>query len=222
MDAFAVFAAVILIIVIIALFFLGWCKYARDHPSGCADSGVSNTIKNAIGNTSIRPRGNYPHPAAASAEAVPATKHKANALVLSCMDYRYISETVDYLYGRNNENDFDYFVLAGASLGYNQSKNGCDASWSKSYEEHIRLALKLHHIEEIIVVDHMDCGYYKAVYGDMVDTPQKEQDKHKMNIHNFIATLKASTEFGALRYTGLLITPNLGGVTFKVVYEEDV
>lgn len=146
--------------------------------------------------------------------------HKANSLVLSCIDYRFIGQTMDYLYGINNKNDFDYFVLAGASLGYNQSID-TSGIWSSTYEEHIRIAIKLHHIKEIIVIDHMDCGYYSAIYGEEVNTPQKEEYKHKYNINKFIDTLKTNREFSYLSYTGLLLkVDDENKIKFNVIYED--
>jgi len=146
--------------------------------------------------------------------------HNANSLVLSCIDYRFIGPTMDYIYGLNNKNDFDYFVLAGSSLGYNQSID-TSGIWSITYEEHIRIAIKLHHIKEIIVIDHMDCGYYSAIYGEEVNTPEKEEYRHKYNINKFIDTLKNNPEFSYLSYTGLLINvDDENNLKFNVIYED--
>ena len=127
--------------------------------------------------------------------------HQAKTLVLSCMDYRFINDTIKYL-NIHREGDFDYFVLAGSSLGYNESREGSDPSWFKTFEEHVDLAIKLHGITEIIVVDHMDCGYYKAVYGDQVDTPDKEERKHNFNLHKFVRLMKP--KYDKLSYKLLL------------------
>lgn len=147
--------------------------------------------------------------------------HKGNALVLSCMDYRFISETIEYLYGRNNQNDFDYFVLAGASLGYNESiKHKEPGAWAKSYEEHIDLALKMHHISEIIVIDHMNCEMYKRIYGKRVNTPERERDKHIENIRKLIETMKSKHKYSTLTYVGILVeTHELAdhGVSFNII-----
>lgn len=152
----------------------------------------------------------------------------AKALVLSCMDFRFIGPTINYLYNRNQAYDFDYFVLAGASLGYNESKesysteeipNKVDQCWHEAYEDHIRLAQKLHNITEIIVIDHMDCGYYRAIYE--IETPQQEMEKHQYNIHKFIQTLKSDPEFSIFKYTGILVKINSEpNMVFEVLYED--
>jgi hypothetical protein len=155
-------------------------------------------------------------------------KHQAHALVLSCMDYRFIGPTIKHLYKRNNAFDFDYFVLAGASLGYNESKEPeptieipevTSRSWYMAFEDHLRLARRLHDIRELICVDHEGCAMYHAIYGEEVDTHVKEIHKHEYNIHKFIETLKNNPEFNDLKYTGLLIKVE-DPLRFRVIYEE--
>ena len=128
--------------------------------------------------------------------------HGAKTLVLSCMDYRFINDTIKYL-NQHREGNFDYFVLAGASLGYNESKEGDVKDWTKTFEEHVDIAIQSHGITEIIVVDHMDCAYYKMIYGDAVDTAEKEERKHDFNLHKFIRLMKKG-KYSELEYKLLL------------------
>lgn len=137
--------------------------------------------------------------------------HKANSLVLSCIDYRFISETIQHLYGINEANDFDYFVLAGASLGYNESVNHVEGTgpWAATYEEHIGLAIQLHNITEIIVIDHMDCGYYKAIYNNSSNFTSNKEERalHAFNINKFIEHLKLQTITAPIdTYRGLIVS----------------
>ena len=154
--------------------------------------------------------------------------HQASALVLSCMDYRFIEKTMEFLYQRNNAFDFDYFVLAGASLGFNASTQPeqtieipevTSHSWHDAFLDHVRLARKLHNIRQIICIDHNFCGMYRAVYGEEVNTPEQEAHKHEYNIHKFIQTMKDNPEFSDLSYTGLLIQVE-EPLRFEVIYEE--
>lgn len=158
-------------------------------------------------------------------------EHKAKSLVLSCMDYRFISQTVDYLNGTTGYNNYDYFVLAGASLGYNESrettstpeipKDGIDDRWYLTYQDHVRLAIQLHGITALTVVDHMDCGYYKSVYGDAVNSPEKEERKHNFNLYKFARYMKKSEEFKHLEIILLLAyIDDKGQVAFKPINEE--
>ena len=133
---------------------------------------------------------------------------------------------MEYLYGRSNGGDFDYFVLAGASLGFNESKEAYSTkevpkhasnNWHLTYEDHVKLAIDLHHITEIVVVDHMDCGYYKSIYEDAVDTPAKERAKHVFNLHKFVSYMKNTPEFSNLSYVTILANLEGEKVTFVEV-----
>ena len=110
------------------------------------------------------------------------TAHTAKALVITCMDFRLIDDAVYFLNGRGYNNNYDEIVLAGASLGYNQTKYEC---WKKTVDDHIGLARKLHHIKEVIVIDHMDCGAYKLFYGKTKLARKEEIELHRENFEKF-------------------------------------
>jgi len=44
--------------------------------------------------------------------------HQAKAMVLTCMDFRFISDTVKFFEQIGLKDNYDEFILAGASLGY--------------------------------------------------------------------------------------------------------
>ncbi len=84
----------------------------------------------------------------------------AEALLLSCMDYRLVDDIVRYMDGRGLTNNYDHVVLAGASLGAVSEK----LNWGKTFWDHLEVAIKLHHIKKVIVLDHKDCGAYRVVF----------------------------------------------------------
>lgn len=103
--------------------------------------------------------------------------------MLSCMDYRLVDDLVTYMEGKHMHDEYDHVVLAGASLGVVSEKF---ADWHKTFWQHLDVAIKLHHIEEVIVIDHRDCGAYKLALGaDAVDTPEKETAAHAKSIQDF-------------------------------------
>ena len=57
--------------------------------------------------------------------------HTAKAFVITCMDFRLIDDVGTYLDNIGYHNNYDEFILAGASLGYNQTKYSfhCNQSW---------------------------------------------------------------------------------------------
>jgi carbonic anhydrase len=110
------------------------------------------------------------------------TAKKAKAMVLSCMDFRLIDDEVYYFNKIGYTNNYDKFILAGASLGYNQDKF---PTWSDTFDKHIEFAIDLHQIDEIMVVDHMGCGAYKILYNKQSLSKQEEYELHKKNLIKF-------------------------------------
>lgn len=84
----------------------------------------------------------------------------ADALLLSCMDYRLVDDIVRYMDGRAMTDKYDHVVLAGASLGAVSDK----LNWGKTFWDHLDVALKLHHVHKVIILDHKDCGAYRVVF----------------------------------------------------------
>lgn len=109
----------------------------------------------------------------------------AKALLLSCMDYRLVDDLVVFMNGKGLKDDYDHVVLAGASLGV---MSDTFADWHKTFWEHLDVAIKLHHVEEVVVIDHRDCGAYKIALGaDAVATPEQETAVHTATLAAFAA-----------------------------------
>lgn len=101
---------------------------------------------------------------------------KAKALMLSCMDYRLVDDFVYFMAKEGLNDAYDHVVLAGASLGATHEKF---AAWHATFWSHLDVAIQLHHVEEVVVLDHRDCGAYKLALGaEAVDTPEKETEAH--------------------------------------------
>lgn len=111
------------------------------------------------------------------------TAHTARAVVLACMDFRLIDDQVKLLNSLGYNNNYDALILAGASLGYNQDTY---TAWRETINTHIDLAESLHHIHEIIVIDHMGCGAYRLLLnGGAPFTREEEYAKHMENFAIF-------------------------------------
>jgi carbonic anhydrase len=86
-----------------------------------------------------------------------------DALLLTCMDYRLTDDVADYMQNQiHMKKKYDYVILAGASLGVNNTKY---PNWGKTFWEHLDTAIALHSIHEVIVMDHRNCGAYKLLLG---------------------------------------------------------
>jgi carbonic anhydrase len=137
------------------------------------------------------------------------TSHTAKALVITCMDFRLIDDEVYFLNKLGYINNYDQFILAGASLGYNQTTF---PAWSETLEKHIELSQELHNINEIIVIDHMNCGAYKKFYNFDYLSQEKELELHKKNFDKFRESI--NTKFPKLKVTTLLM--DLNGYVIKI------
>jgi carbonic anhydrase len=125
------------------------------------------------------------------------TEEGIKALVITCIDFRLIDEAVEYLNSKGYLDNYDEFILAGASLGYNTSLNALNVNpkysgWDKVLENHIDISDSLHKIKEIIIIDHMDCGAYKAQLNDGKSYSKCEEiNKHVENLNIFRNTINS-------------------------------
>ena len=120
--------------------------------------------------------------AAASVYAEAAVAGGTDALLLSCMDYRLVDDTANYMQNdRHLQGKYDYVILAGASLGVN---NRTYRNWGRTFWQHLDTAILLHSIHEVIIVDHRNCGAYKLLLGlDFPADPNQEQRKEETRVH---------------------------------------
>jgi len=104
------------------------------------------------------------------------TQKVCEQMCLSCIDFRFIP---DYVYNQNikgDEDNYDQFVIAGASLGYNGIPGY--ENWILYGEQNIQLAYDLHKISEVIIYDHLACGAYGLVY-----TPEQLEGDGEFKLH---------------------------------------
>ena len=140
----------------------------------------------------------------------PALSGHTDALLLSCMDYRLVDDTERYMTNRGLRDKYDHVILAGASLGATTDKYPC---WSQTFWDHLDVAIKLHNIKKVIVLDHRDCGAYKVILGeDFAKDPGKEKSVHTDKLSALASRLKE-------KYPGLeieLLLMDLAGEVEKI------
>jgi carbonic anhydrase-like protein len=114
---------------------------------------------------------------------------RTDALLLNCIDYRLTAATTRYMAARHMAGKYDQLVLAGASLG---AKNDKFPAWGTTFWEHVQVAMDLHHIHQIIVIDHRDCGAYTAILGkDLAKDPKEEFAVHAAQMRSLKADINA-------------------------------
>ncbi len=125
--------------------------------------------------------------------------HTAKALVLHCIDFRFIHEIVYFMKSLGLMNNYDDVAAAGAA------KNLVDP-----YDDHdrefilrqIEISRKLHSIKQVIVINHLDCGAYGQ--GTFANA-QEERQRHRKDL----AAAKRMIEH---RFEGLTVIPVLARI----------
>jgi hypothetical protein len=125
-----------------------------------------------------------------------------NVVLLSCMDLRLADELAAFMDRDNLTNRYDHLITAGAALGvmrhddldrselhFGPLAKGHDCThcppWRTTFFDHLEVALKLHKPHGVYIVEHRNCGAYKAFLGkdDYPDPPpadgDEEYDDHK-------------------------------------------
>lgn len=93
------------------------------------------------------------------------TSHSASALLLSCLDYRFLNRISNFMDSKGYRDNYDHFILAGASLGLDQEVVPNGSAWQRTWWDHLDIASRLHQIKRVIIVDHSDCGFYHELLG---------------------------------------------------------
>lgn len=129
----------------------------------------------------------------------------ADAILLSCMDFRLIDDLAIMMNQMQYRNSYDHVILAGGALG---AVHPQFEPWHAVFWEHVGLAVKLHSIHEIMVINHRDCGAAKLALGEeVVANPQTELAAHNAVFADFAAV--AHDRFPELHVKGFLM--NLDG-----------
>lgn len=96
--------------------------------------------------------------------------------MLSCIDLRLTDNLLEFLHFDNLTNRYDHFALAGTSLltqvDHPDLKKLFDKKaldkmpghklWKQTWIDHLNIAIELHRIEDIYIIEHEDCGAYKT------------------------------------------------------------
>jgi carbonic anhydrase len=100
------------------------------------------------------------------------TSHDADALILTCIDFRFPHQIVDYMDSLRSPGKpritYDHVILAGASLGV---FSGVFPQWGAMFWDHLAVSIKLHNIKQVYLIDHCDCGGYRE-FGALPSTDQ--------------------------------------------------
>ena len=85
---------------------------------------------------------------------------QCQALVIHCIDFRFISAIRDFLKSRGLKDQYDLVSLAGATKGLAEGKNDS----SETILRAIGIGVRFHGIKDIYIIHHMDCLAYQNQY----------------------------------------------------------
>jgi carbonic anhydrase len=110
-----------------------------------------------------------------------------DALLLNCIDYRLTAATERYMAEHGMAGKYDQLALAGASLA---TKNDKFPAWGTTFWDHVQVAIDLHHIHKLVVMDHRDCGAYRVILGkDLAADPSEELAVHAAHMRSLKAEI---------------------------------
>jgi len=102
--------------------------------------------------------------------------HKADVLLLTCMDFRFFVKISNLMKGVK----YDHVILAGAALGAVVPDKPAMPAWHQTFLDHVGLAVKLHEVPAILVMEHRDCGAYGPKgFGLLPEKPTRKEERQK-------------------------------------------
>ncbi|MDR3558988.1 MAG: hypothetical protein P4L62_01685 [Candidatus Pacebacteria bacterium] len=113
--------------------------------------------------------------------------HACDAVVLTCIDFRFWKETVEFIEKELGIKSFDFPSLPGAAKAINDCLVDTDVAM-----QCIGVPCNLHHAKKIVIVNHQDCGAYGGS-GKFNGDDAEEQKFHESELAK--AKEKIATKF---------------------------
>ncbi|MGH7066673.1 MAG: hypothetical protein ACREFO_15870 [Acetobacteraceae bacterium] len=124
--------------------------------------------------------------APSTARAAGSSPYKA--MLLSCVDPRtqapvaaWMNDAVPQSHTISLTGLYSQFTIAGAAVGV--VAPSFPAAWGATFWDNFGASIELHRIENLIVVDHSNCGALGIAYGrDILDDPKRELAQHVKDV----------------------------------------
>ena len=101
--------------------------------------------------------------------------HSCEAVVLTCIDFRFWRETIEFIEKELGIKYFDFPSLPGAAKAINDCQNNAEIS-----AQCIAVPYSLHHAKTLVIVNHQDCGAYGG--SKNFDNDGEEQKFHAQEL----------------------------------------
>ncbi len=119
--------------------------------------------------------------------------HTCKALVIHCMDFRFIESLRQWLNSVGLKNDYDLVSVAGAAKNIVSPSQSSDRDFLL---RQIETSKRLHHISEVYLINHLDCGAYGGAKA--FSDQNAERNQH-------VSDLKAAKEILQKQFSDLAV-----------------
>ncbi|MGH7101270.1 MAG: hypothetical protein ACREFJ_02650 [Acetobacteraceae bacterium] len=124
--------------------------------------------------------------APSTARAAGSSPYKA--MLLSCVDPRTQAPIAAWMGKAEPQSHtigltglYSQFTIAGAAVGV--VAPAFPKAWSETFWDNFGASIELHQIENLVVVDHANCGALGIAYGrDILDDPKRELAQHMKDV----------------------------------------
>jgi carbonic anhydrase len=130
--------------------------------------------------------------------------HECEALVITCMDFRFIAATYRFVHDELAIPTFDFVTVPGAAKGV------AEKNQYGQYEFDVTaLSQKLHKIGKVIIVNHATCGAYG------IENPEQERERQTSDLKNAKALFEKT--FPGVSVRAFFAQKGNGGITYLPV-----
>lgn len=130
--------------------------------------------------------------------------HKAKAVALICIDYRFQKTVQNWLEENNYLGLTDEIIVAGSTRDIVKP---IEHFHFDALIRQLKISVQLHNPDEILLIDHQDCGGYaqdNTISGGLDEI--EDMEKHKIYLEKTKEILEK--EFPKLKYRKLYVTLN--------------
>ena len=140
------------------------------------------------------------------------SKHTCSTIILHCIDFRLIAETMKFIDDKYGIGDCDIASVAGAGKGIAD-----DNEILRNYLlNQIKISHDLHEAKKVILIHHSDCGAYKNSYQFNSEEEEKKQQTEDMKKAESIIK-KEFPDMSVVKIWAQMLDPHGHEVNFIVI-----
>lgn len=88
---------------------------------------------------------------------------KAEAMLVNCIDPRFVTSSHGFMAGRQMQDRYSQFSIAGGPIGAIHPRF---AGWHAAFWDNLGITAQLHGIHQVVALTHRDCGAARLAFGD--------------------------------------------------------